>query len=578
MTRQSGQTQIVRLENVADMAEILADVIIIGGGPAGLTIAKELAATALRVVVLESGLIEEGPDHGALCEVESVGEPFNDAQKAMRENFHGRQAAQWSQAQQPYGVRCRALGGATHAWAGKSAPFDPIDFQYRPWVAHSGWPVTHQDIQPYIRRAETTLNLSPVAPPAKVETGVLNSFYWQFARSRLDSLDIMRFSSEFRKDIPANVQVVLDATVSEIRLTPDGSRFDCVEVKGLCGKTVIVRGRAAVLATGGIENPRLLLASHGQHAAGLGNGYDQVGRYLMDHPGARVGQFGANDIAAITRAFGFVGMPYDGHMHMFMHGLAVDPALQAREELLNSAVYFMPQRAPDDPWDALKRLLKRNSEHPAQDIMSIIGGARLVAAGLGTKLLSHPRMPKAIKSLIVDAAIRLNPNFVVEEYEAGGLPHKLTGMAIDAITEQEPNPDSRIILSRTVDRLGIPKARVDWRISSRDREALARVARICATLLPARGLPQPVLEPWVLDGAPDDALIIDMAHTSGTTRMSDSPRTGVVDKNCQVHGVAGLYVAGSSVFTTSGHANPTLMILAFAIRLADHLKREISAG
>jgi choline dehydrogenase-like flavoprotein len=73
-----------------------------------------------------------------------------------------------------------------------------------------------------------------------------------------------------------------------------------------------------------------------------------------------------------------------------------------------------------------------------------------------------------------------------------------------------------------------------------------------------------------------DAMIIDMAHTLGTTRMSQTPNSGVVDVNCRVHGVRGLYVAGGSVFPTSGHANPTLMILALAIRLADTLKAEFA--
>lgn len=574
--RQPGRAQIARLEDFTDMVEIAADVVIIGGGPAGLTIAKEMATTAARVIVLESGMIEETPDHARLCELESIGEPFTEVQKAIRADFHRQQASEWSHTQQPYGVRYRALGGATHAWAGKSAPFDPIDFQPRPWVAHSGWPVSHEDIEPYLRRAEAALNLSPIAPAVKVQTGILNSFYWQFARSRMDSLDIMRFASEFQEDIPPNVQVILDATVSRIKLTSDGTRFDRLEVKGLCGKSATVSGTVAILAAGGIDNPRLLLASNDRHAAGLGNGYDQVGRYLMDHPSACLGGFDIDDVSAMTKAFGFVGVPHEKRMHMFMHGLAVDPVLQAREGILNSALFFMPQRAPDDPWDALKRLLQRKSDRPSRDLISIAGGAKLLVKGLGIKALSHPRMPRTVKSAIVDTAIRLAPNFVVEEYEAGGLPHKLTGMEIHGITEQEPNPDSRVMLSRTVDRLGIPKALVDWRISRRDRETLAYVANLCSELLPARDLPRPKLEPWVRNGTVDDAVIIDMAHTSGTTRMSDSPQKGVVDKHCQVHGVSGLYVAGASIFTTSGHANPTLMILAFAIRLADHIKRELS--
>jgi choline dehydrogenase-like flavoprotein len=87
----------------------------------------------------------------------------------------------------------------------------------------------------------------------------------------------------------------------------------------------------------------------------------------------------------------------------------------------------------------------------------------------------------------------------------------------------------------------------------------------------APALPRPAVPDWVRDGRPDDAVVIDLGHPMGTTRMSDDPATGVVDGNCRVHGVDGLFVAGGSVIPTSGHANPTLMMLALTLRLADHL-------
>jgi choline dehydrogenase-like flavoprotein len=78
------------------------------------------------------------------------------------------------------------------------------------------------------------------------------------------------------------------------------------------------------------------------------------------------------------------------------------------------------------------------------------------------------------------------------------------------------------------------------------------------------------LPTWLAeDGEPE--WISGSHHHMGTTRMADSPRNGVVNKNCRVHGVENLYVAGSSVFPTSGFVNPTLTIVALALRLADHL-------
>jgi choline dehydrogenase-like flavoprotein len=233
----------------------------------------------------------------------------------------------------------------------------------------------------------------------------------------------------------------------------------------------------------------------------------------------------------------------------------------------------MQLRSPDDPWDALKRLIKRQSDRPLLDLRAIANGTGLLARGLGAKLLNDKAMPTSLKELIVAAAIRYNPNLVAEEFQFRGIPHKLTGVRIDAIAEQRPDPNSRVTLSARTDRLGVPIATTDWRINDDDRRTIVRIAHLTRDEFLAAGLPLPVLEPWVAANRPDDAVIIDMAHTVGTTRMSDDPRTGVVDKTCKVHDVVGLYIAGASVFPTSGHANPTLMIVALAIRLADAIKR-----
>ena len=205
-----------------------------------------------------------------------------------------------------------------------------------------------------------------------------------------------------------------------------------------------------------------------------------------------------------------------------------------------------------------------------------MSGAGLLAKGLGMKVLASNATPTALKDFIVDTAIRYNPNLVVEEFQSRGLPHKLTGLWIDAITEQRPDPDSRVTLSDRTDRLGVPLARVNWRINDDERRTIVRIAELACDAFARAGIPRPILETWAAEKRLADGVIIDMAHTLGTTRMSENPRSGVVDENCRVHGVRGLYVAGASIFPTSGHANPTLMILALAIRMADAIKAEFA--
>jgi len=334
----------MKIENLASLgsASVLdTDIAIVGGGPAGLTIAREFIGTSTRVLVLESGLLEEAPEHAALNSLESDGEPRTAAQRQKRVAFHGQSTETWSDTAQPYGVRCRALGGSSHAWAGKSAAFDPVDFAQRPWVPHSSWPISRETLDSYLDRAADVLNLGPnvydgrlwdmmgMAPPSpQFDADGLRPFFWQFARSRLDQLDIMRFGREFVTFKADNIRVLLNATVRQIRISEDGSRFEGLEIATIDGVRSQVKAKVAVVAAGGIENPRLLLASNAVHPRGIGNAHDLVGRFLMDHPSARVGYFEARNVKPIIDRFGFYGLRHGGRTHMYSHGLALTPAVQ----------------------------------------------------------------------------------------------------------------------------------------------------------------------------------------------------------------------------------------------------------
>jgi choline dehydrogenase-like flavoprotein len=565
-----------------------ADLVVIGGGPAGLTVAREFIGTSMRVIVLESGLLEEDPRHAALSELESVGEPITQAQKLKRMSMHGASSSTWSPDLQPFGVRCRALGGSTHVWKGKSAAFDPIDFADRPWIPNAGWPISRDALDGYLDRAAEVLNLGPniyderlwglvgSQPAPWLNKEGLRSFFWQFARSRLDQLDIMRFGREFVTLKADNIRVLLNATATRIELTADGGQFDHVEISTILGVRHNVRARSAVVAASAIENARLLLVSDTVQPRGIGNSRDLVGRFLMDHAVAKVGAFKREDISTVIKPFGFYGVRHHGRTHLYMHGLAPRPEIQEREQLLNAAVYFAPERAPDDPWDALKRLLRRDSPHLIRDSWSVISGGGLLAKGAGTMALSSRFTPDVLRSFVVNTAIRYFPNFVVEEFQNRGVPHKFTALAMEVISEQRPDRDSRVTLSDRRDRLGIPLPKVDWRINDEERQTIVRVSHMTSDALARAGLPVPTLEPWVAEQRLRDSEIIDFAHTMGTTRMSNDPQSGVVDADCRVHGVRGLYVAGASTFPTGGHANPTLMILALAIRVADGIKSELA--
>jgi choline dehydrogenase-like flavoprotein len=580
---------IERLDSFPPGTSFEADLVIVGGGKAGLTIAREFAGSTIKVLILESGLEAESAAHEELNRVEGGGDPEGEAAAQFRIAFHKANMATFDHAAQAYGIRSRMLGGCPY-WGGKSATFDEIDFIKRDWVPYSGWPISREVLKPYFERAADALNMGPniygeelwaligrkfKRPP--LDKMKLVSVFWQFARSRLKTTEIMDIAAEFKALECNNIRVLTNATVVHIDIDPGRNRFESLVLRTLEGASYRAAGKLCVLSAGGIENARLLLISNRQQPEGLGNKHDLVGRFLMDHPGTRIGYFKKQDVEA-ARYLGFYAVRHHGSLIMYMHGLAFSPQLQADESLLNSAIYVLPEIAPDDPIDALKRLAGLKSSSYLADLWALAKSVRLLAKAIGLKLFYSPAFPKALQKAIVDLIIAINPNYVVREFQSKGVPHKLDRLGIHVITEQQPDPESRLVLSDRVDPLGIPYVKACWKISQADKRSVIRIGQLLQQELRNAGMPVPVMDSWIVENDPSRGTLVDMSHTIGTTRMSDDPRTGVVDPDCEVHGIKGLYVAGSSVFPTSGHANPTLMILALAIRLADRLKMDLRAS
>lgn len=560
------------------------DFLIVGGGPAGLAVARGLAEAGRRTLILESGGLAEHQSTEALNETLCEAGTWSQRQAAKRQTFHAHQTRMWEHGRQAFGVRCRALGGSTAAWAGKSAAFSDLDYAVRPWVPNSGWPVTAAELVPHLDKAADALNLgincydgrlwdhlrrSP--PQPHPDSAVLGSFFWQFSRSTLTPTDVLRAGEEFIKAAPRGCRVLTGATVLEVLTDDSGERACAVLVADGSGARRTIEAQTIVLAASAIENARLLLNSRSRHVNGIGNDRDLVGRYLLDHPSARVASFSQSAIPSMSQLYGFYGLRGARGVSMYMHGLTPTARVQEEEGLLNCAAYTMGERAPDDPWSAAKRIAKRRSPNYLSDAHAILRSPGIMAKGLARLAFQSDRFPKALSRFAVNQVLRYRPGLAVEEYLTRGVPHKLVGLSIDAICEQAPDRDNRIQLSTMKDRFGMPLPVARWRIGELETRTLARLAEILRREFGKAGLPQPVIAPWISDRDARGADIIDMGHSAGTTRMAADPARGVVDADCKVHGIDGLYMAGASIFPTCGHANPTLMIMAFAYRLADHL-------
>ena len=509
------------------------DLLIVGSGPVGLTIANELAGSSIRVLIVESGDVRPESAADDLDRFENVGEP---------------------RVMDGAALRTRVFGGTSSIWSGRCTPFDDIDFEQRPWIPFSGWPIAPLQLTPFLQRASDRLGLGRhpyddglwsqlrKQPRSQFDTAWLRSHFWQYSHDRECPRDFTHFGAQFRRRPPPNVEVVLQSTVTRMDFGPSGRVFNGVEVAAPDNTRRTIRARRAVLCAGGIENARLLLASLKGPQRTLAADIDATGRFLMDHPRSTIGTFSGRDARRIGDVLGLYRFKTEGRRRYFTHGIALSSEAQRREQLLNCAAWLTEVRAPDDPWDAMRRLwLERTRSR--RDIGAVVTNLPLVGRG-AWRYLARER----------------------------GVSHKCDVVNLDCLVEQVPDPNSRVMLSDKTDRFGVPLARIDWKIAPLEKTTISRFASIIEEELKRQHLPLPNLAAWVRDHDRQHAELIDVAHPMGTTRMSDDPGLGVVDTNCRVHGIDGLYAAGSSVFPTGGHANPTFMALALAIRLADHLK------
>lgn len=515
--------------SVPSGSSVEADVCVIGGGAAGIALARELTGTGPKVVVLESGAFEYEQATQSLYDGASTGIPMS-----------------------PSVSRLRYLGGSTNHWGGWCRPLDPLDFRVRAWVPNSGWPLTLEQLRPYYERAQRICQLGPYEydtqhwadgrrPQLDLPGDLLRSVIYQFSPPT-------RFGTAYRDELDraANVSVYLHSNAQEIVLNGNLSDVERVEVATLSGRRFQVRTRFVVLGVGGIENARLLLASNRQQKAGLGNQNDLVGRYFMDHPHVTVDTIAWSRMAVNLNLYrwqndylGYVRKAWDRLLRelgswppVVRAGLAPTEAAQRDLGILNIGLTFdPPSRAP----------AKAPKPDETRDTL-----AWLVSA---TEYADRP--------------------------ESAALPLMMRG-------EQLPDPDSRVSLASDRDALGMRRVSVDWRLGEAEKRTIVAMTMLLGRALSGGGLASLAVNPWILDeawlhnaDAPWDN-VDGIGHHMGTTRMDPDPARGVVDTDCKVHGISNLYVAGGSVFRTCGFANPTLTLLALTYRLADHLRGRLA--
>ena len=525
-------------------------VCIVGAGPAGIALALEFANQNFSVCLVESGGFDYDEETQSLLEGVVVGDPYPPLHEGRRRQF----------------------GGASHWWGAPNShkdagfrciPLDPIDFEQRDWIPYSGWAIARADLDPYYKRAHKLCKIGPFTyEPEDWEDkrAVRLPFKSDRMTTRISQFGSKTpFTEEYREIIKQskNITTLLYANVVEIETDESTQAVSRLRIACLSNKQIWLKAKIVILATGGLENTRLLLASNRQQPAGLGNQNDTVGRYFMDRPilSARLIPLNSKlfDMTALYDIYNVKGVPIMGWVKL-------TPEVLRKERLLNNGAQLFPRPLAHqrEATLALRSLIKsiRNGK-PTQDLL-----ADLSVALRGADYIATAAFWSAIRKL---------PS--LQRGDWSYLPYekrRFSEFEIFYQMEQAPDPNNRVMLSSERDRLGQPKTEVHWRLNRIDIDNARRVQEIWAEEFAKAGYGK---FEFSREGEPLKFEKLGMYHHMGTTRMHVNPKQGVVDANCQVHGIPNLFIASCSVFPTAGYSNPTLTILALSIRVADYVKR-----
>jgi choline dehydrogenase-like flavoprotein len=536
---------------------INCDICIIGAGAAGIALASELLHSGKDVVLLEGGgtRLERGMQDLYKGEV-------------VDPDRHGRLEL----------YRQRRFGGTTAVWGGRCAPFDEIDFECRPYLPHSGWPIHKTDLDPYYVRAHEYCDLGTYAyrvsealpnQPEEMIPGLESSDVhtdrlWRFSLPT-------NFAKEYGDGLRRSqtVRVYLHANCRRICTVQKGNAVDHLEIASSAEGSFKLRARQYVLAAGGLEVTRLLLSSDDVHTKGIGNDRDLVGRFYLSHMTGDLGEVlfrpkGRGVVWNYERTIDDVycrraisicekRQRYDRLLN-FRATLNHPPAADPRHEngvlsLMYLVKRFFANRIPPEYSRTLSGLtpLRHVFAHCGNVVNDLGNLTRFSGMWVRKRISSRRKLPSV--------AFESKSNVYTLHFDA----------------EQSPNPDSRVTLADTTDVFGMKRLKVDWRFSDIDLESVVQSCRLISSALERSGAGTMLFRPEDIAEQIRTTCGVG-SHHIGTTRMAGDPSRGVVDDNCRVYGIDNLYIASSSVFPTSGVANPTLTIVALAIRLADHLK------
>lgn len=498
-------------------SQIEGDICIVGAGAAGITLALQFLNTPLKIILLEGGGFDYEMEMQDLYRGKNIGLPYYTLESS----------------------RLHYFGGTTGHWAGYCSEYDEIDFKKREWVPMSGWPITKSDLTSYYKTAAGVLELQTALPNEDIlktslnfDKNILKDKMWYFSPP-------VRFGKKYRDTIvnARNIVLYTYANVTGLTANENVSTVRELTIKNIAGKQHSVGAKKIILACCAIQNARLLLSSNEQTAKGLGNDNDLVGRHFMEHLEMNTADLylpKASSLDLYRLQFFYTKARAE---------LALTENRQRELRVLNGTVALDPVTVSQEPAESVDDTTSLHSDTAADPAASLKG---------------WESAEKYFES----------GKYAREKFS------KAKQFMLFARMEQSPNPLSRITLGSEKDALGMQRVEVDWNLTALEKKSYRSMIETIGVACGITGTGRVRLHEWLHDENDSSwpETLSGGWHHMGTTRMSENKSEGVVDKNCKVHGIDNLFIAGSSCFPTAGSANPTFTIVAMTLRLADFLK------
>jgi len=482
------------------------DVCVCGTGPAGITVARKLAARGKRVLLLEGGGLSYSDDSQNHYKGKSIGRPiYLDL------------------------IRLRYLGGTSNHWTGLCALLDPITFEAKDDHSLPGWPISREQVLAGLQESMEILDIVGKDLGSSKQPGFMSPLFDRYA---VTFSPPTRFFEKYGAEIRQSQQIdaFYNANLVDVVLTDNLAAVKSLRVRNYRNQISDVVASHYVLALGGIENARILLIANHQISAGIGNHSGMLGRCFMESINVPIGRFLITD-----PEFWQASSDYE---------------TARASERLPGEISLVPSEALMRQHGIENGVIHFDANAPAEWALRAYGRLRVLKEFIHETGCSWPVLTELARHIV--------------DFNCPG-----DGI-LQSIIEQVPNPNSRVTLVDDLDSFGLRRVQINWELTDADFKTIRVLSIEAAKEMARLNRARVQLAPFILDTSLDIP-VSGFGHHMGTTRMSANPRFGVVDENCRVHGIANLYLGGSSVFPTCGGKNPTMTIVLLALRLGEHL-------